>query len=957
MPRRVTFQSTLGDYPSDDYNWDGDYLDDGTGWSSSTPWKEKQISFFRPDGTTEGKDVGWCISNGFFEIEDGLWSGDWYYKQFPDEKPRKCPILGCREEFRADEDVEKHLRLSNGKAHTNYRRENGIIEGLTDEEKEQARQKEENIVKKRIKMERSALVDTVVNGRFDGCSHADIEQAKRGLQKIDEQDYKFQCPTNGCDRRFQFEGELYSHLYMESKVHHSEYTCRLKKEDNDSLQHFMEKKEQWPRVTSAKKIQKSILCYFPAQNTRSAKKRIGAKLSNKCTSDAKKMKNQEEIISDVEKFGNKFKLIEEIDLCPYYSDYMQYRRIECTDYDLDIAIEVISLHALSLIKVQSYKDHESRYPKNKDVDLVGQQDNKEEASMKKLNQILPPPPSKPSSGAYIRSLTVCFTGRLENHRSNHKFHLDTKSVDSTDYWLENGAIQDYSGNNQLYYKILGFVVTYSDEIQIEIGNLRGTHHEVTLVVATDDYITKVFTSDDNCSSLKDYSDNDMYELCVSLKDPAFTFAQGTIYSNSGGHSSSNRSKGDDNPKLEILSRLVKSNAKLLSKKHDSLGDCSANKPKRTPSRFEMFVQEYNALKEEDENDRKRILEEKEQNVYRISKSAQKDLWDWFLAKPVYIDGMVTSREKELIELEKKSRFEDDEEFRALMAVGSSNSSYKISMKTKKQKETRRREQKRKVLSIKEEEDSKELQRKVQGLSDGISWHVGTTIKKEVKKSLSEKTFDLCCKVNKNIDVEQMMMCICMTCSNPFQPAHIRSRKRCSVVGCMKSSNSCGCTVRDCLYCGTQFCDSCQSNHDCRSSLSSRCGWKDGGQRLKFSYYCGSLISDDMNTRSTDDKCLSPKGCEKCGINSCEHCKVPCQGPRDLHKCTFGTYWCDGCLAPKSWERTGAFPCGKCFGLDDQILHHESCSSGDSTYNFTDDDDNNRNGDDDDYDDHELTQPS
>jgi hypothetical protein len=77
----------------DNHNWpqsyfggnDSDDSDDDFGYPGEKMSKaerrrrEQEVTFSRPDGTTEGKDIGWCISNGFEEIENGLWSGPWYY--------------------------------------------------------------------------------------------------------------------------------------------------------------------------------------------------------------------------------------------------------------------------------------------------------------------------------------------------------------------------------------------------------------------------------------------------------------------------------------------------------------------------------------------------------------------------------------------------------------------------------------------------------------------------------------------------------------------------------------------------------------------------------------------------------------------------------------------------------------------------------------------------------------
>ncbi len=48
-----------------------------------------EVTFFRPDGDTETKDVQWCLDNGFFEVEKGLWSGKWYYEKHGNGKNNK----------------------------------------------------------------------------------------------------------------------------------------------------------------------------------------------------------------------------------------------------------------------------------------------------------------------------------------------------------------------------------------------------------------------------------------------------------------------------------------------------------------------------------------------------------------------------------------------------------------------------------------------------------------------------------------------------------------------------------------------------------------------------------------------------------------------------------------------------------------------------------------------------
>eukprot|EP00979_Chaetoceros_neogracilis_P001986 scaffold360_cov262-Chaetoceros_neogracile.AAC.3 len=61
-----------------------------------------ESEFFRPDGDLEGKDVNWCLSNGFFMIEPGLWSGPWYFDQFPQARKENC--VGQRGQAEKDAD-------------------------------------------------------------------------------------------------------------------------------------------------------------------------------------------------------------------------------------------------------------------------------------------------------------------------------------------------------------------------------------------------------------------------------------------------------------------------------------------------------------------------------------------------------------------------------------------------------------------------------------------------------------------------------------------------------------------------------------------------------------------------------------------------------------------------------------------------------------------------------------
>jgi hypothetical protein len=60
------------------------------------------VDFLRPDGDIEGKDVQWCLDNDFFQIHDGvypLWSGPWYYRDRPEERPMPNSVFKRRKQY------------------------------------------------------------------------------------------------------------------------------------------------------------------------------------------------------------------------------------------------------------------------------------------------------------------------------------------------------------------------------------------------------------------------------------------------------------------------------------------------------------------------------------------------------------------------------------------------------------------------------------------------------------------------------------------------------------------------------------------------------------------------------------------------------------------------------------------------------------------------------------------
>ena len=124
-----------------------DYDDFGFGGYEGQRRDTEVVSFYRPDGKCEGKDIGWCLDNGFFEIEDGLWSGDWYYEHHPNYKSEQ--EAACKEK------AAKRKRIS------------------PDDSRKRAKE-----------ARRAELLDEIYNGAYHPRSHV-YDSARRELDILD----------------------------------------------------------------------------------------------------------------------------------------------------------------------------------------------------------------------------------------------------------------------------------------------------------------------------------------------------------------------------------------------------------------------------------------------------------------------------------------------------------------------------------------------------------------------------------------------------------------------------------------------------------------------------------------------------------------------------------------------------------------------------------------------------
>mmetsp|Transcript_30202 Transcript_30202/g.72493 ORF Transcript_30202/g.72493 Transcript_30202/m.72493 type:complete len:359 (+) Transcript_30202:56-1132(+) len=172
------FNNYTDDDPYRNYDDYGDTNHWGNDWGGSDGYdseddEHRDIQFYRPDGEYEGKTPYWCRTNGFSEVEPGIWSGKWYWEHFPNRK----------EEL----------------------------------EKERVKEREEH----RERLRKRA---------YAGTDYSALEELKRmnkednaERQRLEEAEYEHACPINGCRRRFETIEDRDRHVKSYKSKGHKRY--------------------------------------------------------------------------------------------------------------------------------------------------------------------------------------------------------------------------------------------------------------------------------------------------------------------------------------------------------------------------------------------------------------------------------------------------------------------------------------------------------------------------------------------------------------------------------------------------------------------------------------------------------------------------------------------------------------------------------------------------------------
>ena len=191
------------------------------------------ISFYRPDGSTERKSIQWCINNDFYQVEEGLWSGDWYYKRFPEEKLRKEE----KEKERLKKEKER-LNRDPSEVVREYKREryetrhaellDEICDGCCYGDADGAAASTTRARQKLANLERDFTASTT--NRWEQSAnffdqHFTPRTRKKSANLLREK-YDFVCPLQGCLSDFRTDALLKEHVRTQTGKGHCGYRKR-----------------------------------------------------------------------------------------------------------------------------------------------------------------------------------------------------------------------------------------------------------------------------------------------------------------------------------------------------------------------------------------------------------------------------------------------------------------------------------------------------------------------------------------------------------------------------------------------------------------------------------------------------------------------------------------------------------------------------------------------------------
>jgi len=562
------------------------------------------------------------------------------------------------------------------------------------------------------------------------------------------------------------------------------------------------------------------------------------------------------------------------------------------------------------------------------------------------------PSEEPSQHSYIYSLTVCYSGDV---KKEEEYKLQSQTLPSPIYWKDEGVFPseyEYNDDSNDHKRILGFVVTFSDGVQVEIGDLKRTCYEATMIITghyfdfirsvefyatsrEDDYHISYISEDnakDSSSSNNivqdDYDPEDkniFHQIYVETEEgTCFLFEKGKLWTVSGGTCGS----FDKNQVSNMVTNKLR---KILQKKnHHSKEalrqynkDMQRSKERRwqkdeypVPQTMKHDKNMKNTIQFLDNANRKRLFFEYclearlGQNVYITIKSAEEKLWETFLTptRRIWLN-----------------------EINDIYSIYRNYAEMRHNLSN--------------IFSLDEEEEDSILL-KTSELLDGIRFHF-LSIDREYKMLCSnrKKAVQILSKnpyidnykkyAAKRYDEENLIhgtkrgTSVCHECLSPFRPAQVRSRKRCSIPECFDSYQSkynCGCLVWDCPYCGDQFCKKHRKAHKCilKTSISSRCGWMEEGKYLKKSpFHCGSKVSKNLSDAGNSRIYT----CSKCHVICCGNCLLRCPG-KDK-KCPSNTSWCGKCDPLSGYSSY----CDECYEIES--IGEASMDSSDEEYHFSD----------------------
>lgn len=445
---------------------------------------------------------------------------------------------------------------------------------------------------------------------------------------------------------------------------------------------------------------------------------------------------------------------------------------------------------------------------------------------------------------------------------------------------------DYEDTHNEYAKhvgvsVSGFIFKYSDGIEKEFGNLRGSTSSSTVTLLEDEHVTHVAQTLWKETSLAFRPSSSIGIRKAFFQITNFEGVERVVYFEDGQVVETRWSSGSDSLRIE-RGEILRSLEWSIEEPKIS-GVTTQSKPDR--SQTDSMDSTMNCKVPSLQELAKRALPKPSQYVQEL-KDQQFDM----VRKSV--TQIIVSAQGKLLKkfLERESRMHSLDKVNSCLEMVAEQQIHKDAVKEKTRILTMCNDEYIKLSCITSDITSWARE------EVNLLWAGGNLLR--VEEVGDDGAYE---KYNEQLELlqalsnadDRMVLCKNVYCLRTFIPSYVRSRERCSVKGCFEVVPNCGCTIASCGRCHISYCRRHMKSHEkvCLETFHSKCGWRENSATLKPEL-CGCVLDGTI------------RRCIVCSTQCCYKCSIPCKGSESDFHVKLG----EGCTLKSIRDQLTTTPC-------------------------------------------------